>query len=84
MSPGRPQGTTPCQLVMWSAKSRAGQREQLAQQFSLSLNGNMKESNGEKYQQRKTKESVSKRKDARRAVDNKEAWEEKKVISNKR
>ena len=38
----------------------------------------MKESNGEKYQQRKTKESVSKRKDSRRAIDNKEAREGKK------
>ena len=40
----------------------------------------MKESNGEKYQQRKTKKSVSKRKDARRAIDNKEAWEGKKKL----
>lgn len=45
----------------------------------------MKESTGEKkIDKRKTKESVSKRRNMRREADNKEVQEKKNVISNKR
>lgn len=67
---------------MWSAKSRAGHREQLSQQFSLGLNGNMKESKGKTNLTKKNKKSLfQKRKDVRKAMDNKEVHEGKIKLS---